>query len=94
VHGGFAGMSAFVTAPGAYHYRLQFLEVVNTYANTDVVKLAPRTRPRRHAELTNQDAIITPTAAYPLRSVDDVARSDGYYRTRDFVCGTADSRQP
>jgi len=39
VQGGFAGMAAFITAPGAHHYRLQFLEIVNTYANTDIIKL-------------------------------------------------------
>ena len=32
-------MSAFATAAGAHHYRLQFLEIVNTYPHTDIIKL-------------------------------------------------------
>jgi hypothetical protein len=39
VQGGFAGMPAFTTAPGAHHYRLQFLEIVNTYAANDIIQL-------------------------------------------------------
>ena len=39
VQGGVAGMPAFVTAPGAHHFRLQFLEIVNTYANNDIIQL-------------------------------------------------------
>ena len=39
VQGGIAGMPAFVTAPGAHHFRLQFLEIVNTYANNDIIQL-------------------------------------------------------
>ena len=38
VQGGVAGMPAFVTAPGAHHFRLQFLEIVNTYANNDIIQ--------------------------------------------------------
>jgi hypothetical protein len=38
VQGGIAGMPAFVTAPGAHHFRLQFLEIVNTYANNDIIQ--------------------------------------------------------
>jgi Carbohydrate binding module (family 6) len=39
VEGGFAGMSAFMTAPGAHHYRLQFLEIVSTYAGNNIIQL-------------------------------------------------------
>ena len=39
VQGGFAGMPAFTTALGAHHYRLMFLEIVNTYANNDIIEL-------------------------------------------------------
>ena len=39
VQGGFAGMPAFTTAPGAHHYRLQFLEIVSTYAANNIVEL-------------------------------------------------------
>jgi len=39
VEGGFAGMSAFITAAGAHHYRLLFLEIVSTYAENNIVQL-------------------------------------------------------
>src|SRR5262249_28421464 len=39
IQGGAAGMSAFVTAPGAHHYRLQFLEIVSSYAENNIVEL-------------------------------------------------------
>ena len=38
IQGGIAGMPAFVTAPGAHHFRLQFLEIVSTYANNDIIQ--------------------------------------------------------
>jgi hypothetical protein len=39
IQGGAAGMPAFATAPGAHHYRLQFLEVVSTYAANNIIEL-------------------------------------------------------
>ena len=39
IQGGFAGQPAFTTAPGAHHYRLQFLEIVNTCAANDIIEL-------------------------------------------------------
>ena len=44
VKGGVAGMPAFTTHPGAHHYRLQFLEIVNTYAANDIVQLGDGSR--------------------------------------------------
>jgi len=39
VQGGVAGGAAFVTDPGAHHYRLQFLEIVSTYAENQIVEI-------------------------------------------------------
>jgi len=39
VQGGFAGGPAFVTAPGAHHWRLQWLEIVSTYAENNLIEL-------------------------------------------------------
>ena len=39
VQGGLAGMPAFATKPGAHHFRLQFLEIVNTYVENQIVEL-------------------------------------------------------
>jgi hypothetical protein len=58
VQGGFAGMSAFVTAPGAHHYRLQFLEVVNTYANTDIIKLGAQDSTQTSLGTVAHDLIV------------------------------------
>jgi len=44
IQGGIAGMPAFTTKPGAHHYRLQFLEIVNTYAANDIVQLGDGSR--------------------------------------------------
>ena len=39
IEGGIAGQSAFMTAAGAHHYRLQFLEIVSTYAANNIIQL-------------------------------------------------------
>ncbi|HEY1911253.1 MAG TPA: carbohydrate-binding protein [Vicinamibacterales bacterium] len=39
IQGGVAGLPAIITAVGAHHYRLMFLELVNTYAANDIVEL-------------------------------------------------------
>ena len=39
VQGGTAGMPAFTTASGAHHYRLMFLELVNSYQANQIVDL-------------------------------------------------------
>jgi hypothetical protein len=39
VQGGVAGMPAFTTEPGAHHYRLLFLQIVNSYANNQIVEI-------------------------------------------------------
>jgi len=44
IQGGIAGMPAFTTRPGAHHFRLQFLEIVNTYAANDIVQLGDGSR--------------------------------------------------
>jgi hypothetical protein len=58
VQGGFAGQSAFVTAAGAHHYRLQFLEVVNTYANTDIIKLGAQDSTQTSLGIVPHDLIV------------------------------------
>ena len=39
VQGGVAGMPAFTTEAGAHHYRLLFLQIVNSYANNQIVEI-------------------------------------------------------
>jgi hypothetical protein len=39
VKGGVAGMPAFTTEAGTHHYRLQFLEIVSSYADNHIVEL-------------------------------------------------------
>jgi hypothetical protein len=39
VQGGFGGLPAFVTSAGAHHYKLQFLEVTNTYPDNSIIEL-------------------------------------------------------
>ncbi|HMF93287.1 MAG TPA: carbohydrate-binding protein [Vicinamibacterales bacterium] len=39
VEGGVAGMAAFITEPGAHHYRLLLLEIVSTYAENQIVEV-------------------------------------------------------
>ena len=51
-------MSAFVTAPGAHHYRLQFLEIVNTYANTDIIKLGAQDSTQTSLASVAHDLIV------------------------------------
>src|SRR4029077_3526512 len=47
-----------VTAPGAHHYRLQFLEVVNTYANTDIIKLGAQDSTQTSLATVAHDLIV------------------------------------
>ena len=58
VQGGFAGMPAFVTALGAHHYRLLFLEVVNTYANNDIIELGDGSSAQNTLASVAHDLII------------------------------------
>ena len=58
VQGGFAGMYAFATAPGAHHYRLQFLEIVNTYPHTDIIKLGAQDSTQSSLATVPHDLII------------------------------------
>ena len=39
VQGGVAGMAAFITEPGAHHYRLLLLEIVSSYAENQIVEI-------------------------------------------------------
>src|SRR5439155_5175289 len=39
VQGGVGGSPAFITEPGAHHYRLLFLEMVNTYVANQIVEI-------------------------------------------------------
>ena len=58
VQGGFAGMPAFATAPGAHHYRLQFLEIVNTYPHTDIIQLGAQDSTQTSLSSVAHDLII------------------------------------
>ena len=58
VQGGFAGMPAFATAPGAHHYRLQFLEIVNTYPHTDIIELGAQDSTQPSLASVAHDLII------------------------------------
>jgi hypothetical protein len=39
VEGGFGAAPAFTTAPAAHHYRLMFLEIVDTFTDSDIIQL-------------------------------------------------------
>jgi hypothetical protein len=58
VQGGFAGQSAFATVAGAHHFRLQFLEIVDTYANTDIVKLGAQDATQTTLAAVAHDLIV------------------------------------
>jgi hypothetical protein len=58
VQGGFAGVSTFVTDPGAHHYRLQFLEIVNTYPDTDIIKLGAQDSTQTSLDTVAHDFIV------------------------------------
>lgn len=58
VQGGVAGMPAFVTAPGAHHYRLQLLEIVNTYANNDIIQLGDGSAAQNTLSTVAHDLIV------------------------------------
>lgn len=44
IQGGTAGAPAFVTAPGAHHFRLQFLEIMSTYVENQIIELGDGSR--------------------------------------------------
>jgi hypothetical protein len=58
VQGGFAGQPAFTTAPGAHHYRLQFLEIVNTYAANDIIQFGELTSAQSSLGSVPHDLIV------------------------------------
>jgi hypothetical protein len=58
IQGGIAGMPAFVTALGAHHYRLLFLEIVNTYANNDIIQLGDGSSAQTTLGMVAHDLII------------------------------------
>jgi Carbohydrate binding module (family 6)/Right handed beta helix region len=58
VRGGVAGMPAFMTALGAHHYRLMFLEIVNTNANNDVIELGDGSAAQNTLSSVAHDLIV------------------------------------
>lgn len=58
IQGGVAGMPAFTTEPGAHHYRLQFLEIVNSYAENDIIQLGDGGSKQNSLSAVPHDLII------------------------------------
>jgi hypothetical protein len=58
IQGGIAGMPAFTTEPGAHHFKLQFLEIVSTYAANDIVELGDGSRLQNSLSLVPHDLVV------------------------------------
>ena len=58
VQGGAAGMPAFTTAAGAHHYRLLFLEIVNTYRANNIVELGDSGAGQNSLAVVPHDLIV------------------------------------
>jgi hypothetical protein len=58
IQGGAAGMSAFITAPGAHHYRLQFLEIVSSYAENNIIQLGDGNATQNSLSQVPHDLIV------------------------------------
>jgi hypothetical protein len=58
IEGGYASSSAFITAAGAHHYRLMFLEIVSTYAATDIIRLGDGSSSQRTLASVAHDLIV------------------------------------
>src|SRR4029079_17387724 len=58
IQGGVAGAPAFTTAPGAHHFRLQFLEIVSTYAANQIVELGSADSSQNSLSAVPHDLII------------------------------------
>jgi hypothetical protein len=58
IQGGIGGMPALVTALGAHHYRLLFLEMVNSYANNDIIQLGDGSSAQTTLGMVAHDLII------------------------------------
>jgi len=58
IQGGWAGLPAITTAPGAHHYRLQFLEIVSTYAGDGLVRFGDGSRAQSSLSTVPHDLIV------------------------------------
>jgi hypothetical protein len=58
IQGGVAGMPAFTTAPGAHHYRLMFLEIVNTYNANDIMEIGDGSSNQNTFDAVPHDFVI------------------------------------
>jgi hypothetical protein len=58
VEGGTGGSPAFATAPGAHHWRLQFLELVSTWQDGNIVTLGYGAAPQTTLAVIPHDLII------------------------------------
>src|SRR5207248_8069991 len=58
IQGGVAGTPAFITAPGAHHWRLQFLELVNTFADGNIIELGDGSAAQNSLASVPHDLVI------------------------------------
>jgi hypothetical protein len=58
IQGGGAGAPTFATAPGAHHWRLQFLELVDTWAHGNIVELGEGSSTQNTLAVIPHDLII------------------------------------
>jgi hypothetical protein len=58
IQGGIGAMPAFETRPGAHHWRLQFLELVNTWAYSNIIELGEGSSPQHTLADVAHDLII------------------------------------
>jgi hypothetical protein len=58
VQGGVAGSPAFTTSPGAHHYQLAFLEIVDTYADGNIIEFGDGSSAQSSPDQVPHDLII------------------------------------
>jgi Carbohydrate binding module (family 6) len=58
IQGGIAGMSAFMTAAAAHHWRLQFLEIVDTYPDANIIELGDGSGAQNSLAVVPHDLVI------------------------------------
>jgi Carbohydrate binding module (family 6) len=58
IQGGFAGGPAFVTASGAHHWRLQWLEIMSTYVENQLIELGDSSSAQSSLSVVPHDIVI------------------------------------
>jgi hypothetical protein len=58
IQGGYAGAPAFVTAPGAHHWRLQWLEIVSSYTENNIIELGDASSAQNSLSQVPHDLIV------------------------------------